>query len=324
MNIESIKPFFSIVIPLYNKEKSILNTINTVLGQSFQDFEIVVVNDGSKDNGPEIVSNISDSRIRIIHQENAGVSSARNVGIKESIGEYIALLDADDLWLENHLQNIHELIKKYPDFGLYACAYKTRIEGAQDRSIYVYGLPGDSDLVKIPNYFESVAYGDNLVCSSAVCIPRKIFVENDIWFPVGEKYGEDQYVWARVAVQFEISYCKIASAIYDQSAENNTIGAILEETEPHQSFYMIKELRGFIVDEKVMKGFDDYISKIFFQFPLRNMLYRSKLYGIKQVFVFPINKKHTLLLVSVFIVPKVIVGLARELKRWLIKLVKIL
>lgn len=67
-----------------------------------------------------------------------------------------------------------------------------------------------------------------------------------------------------------------------------------------------------------MKGFDDYISKIFFQFPLRNMLYRSKLYGIKQVFVLPINKKHTLLLVSVFIVPKVIVGLARELKRWFV------
>ena len=314
MNTESIKPFFSIVIPLYNKEKHILDTINTVLGQSFQDFEIVVVNDGSKDNGPEIVSNISDSRIRIIHQENAGVSSARNVGIKESTGEYIALLDADDLWLENHLQNIHELIKKYPDFGLYACAYKTRIEGAQDRSINVYGLPGDSDLVKIPNYFESVAYGDNLVWSSAVCIPRKIFVENDIWFPVGEKYGEDQYVWARIAVQFEIAYCKIASAIYDQSAENNTIGAIQQEVEPHNSFYMIKELRGFIVDEKVMKGFDDYLSKIFFQFPLRNMLYRSKIYGFKQIFIFPLNVKHVFILVFILVTPKWIVKILKMLK----------
>lgn len=313
MNTESIKPFFSIVIPLYNKEKNILDTINTVLGQSFQDFEIVVVNDGSKDNGPEIVSNLSDSRIRIIHQENAGVSSARNTGVKESTGEYIALLDADDLWLENHLQNIHELIKKYPDFGLYACAYKIRIEGAQDRSINVYGLPDDSDFVTIPNYFESVAYGDNLVCSSAVCIPKKIFIENDIWFPVGEKYGEDQYVWARVAVQFEIAYCKIASAIYDQSAENNTIGAILEETEPHQSFYMIKELRGFIVDEKVMKGFDDYLSKIFFSFPLRNMLYRSKIYGFKQIFIFPLNVKHVFILVFILVTPK-----------WLVKILKML
>src|SRR5690554_6360580 len=314
MNTESIKPFFSIVIPLYNKEKNILDTINIVLGQSFQDFEIVVVNDGSKDNGPEIVSNISDYRIRIIHQENAGVSSARNTGVKESTGEYIALLDADDLWLENHLQNIHKLIKKYPNFGLYACAYKIRIEGAQDRSINVYGLPGDSDIVKIPNYFESVAYGDNLVWSSAVCIPKKIFVENDIWFPVGEKYGEDQYVWARVAVQFEIAYCKIASAIYDQSAENNTIGAIQQEVEPHNSFYMIKELRVFIVDEKVMKGFDDYLSKIFFSFPLRNMLYRSKIYGFKQVFIFPLNVKHVFILVFILVTPKWIVKILKMLK----------
>lgn len=315
MNTESIKPFFSIVIPLYNKEKNILDTINTVLGQSFQNFEIVVVNDGSKDNGPEIVSNISDSRIRIIHQENAGVSSARNVGIKESTGEYIALLDADDLWLENHLQNIHELIKKYPNFGLYACAYKIRIEGAQDRSINVYGLPDDSDFVTIPNYFESVAYGDNLVCSSAVCIPRKIFVENDIWFPVGEKYGEDQYVWARVAVQFEIAYCKIASAIYDRSAENNTAAAIQQEVEPHKSFYMIKELRGFISDAKMLKGFDGYLSKIFFDFPLRNILHRSKVYGLRQAFSLKLNIRHRLIILFIFLLPKWLFSFLRKARR---------
>src|SRR5690606_35746528 len=267
MKPQSSKPFFSIVIPLYNKEKHILDTINTVLTQTFQDFEIVVVNDGSKDNSAKLVREISDSRVRLINQDNAGVSAARNTGIKEAAGEYIALLDADDIWLENHLENIHFLIKKFPDFGLYASAYKTRFLGVQDRSINVYGLPDGSDFVKIPNYFESVAYGDNLVWSSAVCIPRKIFVENDIWFPVGEKYGEDQYVWARIAVEFELAYCRVESAIYDQSTENNTISAIQNEIEPHKSFFMIQELRGFISDEEKIRGFDDYISKIFFSFP---------------------------------------------------------
>src|SRR5690606_30655868 len=145
MKPQSSKPFFSIVIPLYNKEKHILSTINTVLAQTFQDFEIVVVNDGSKDNSAKLVNEIQDPRVRLISQNNSGVSAARNTGIKEASGGYIALLDADDLWLECHLENIHTLIKKFPDYGLYACAYKIRVEGNQDRSINVYGLPGSSD-----------------------------------------------------------------------------------------------------------------------------------------------------------------------------------
>lgn len=315
MKTQLFKPFFSVVIPLYNKEKHILNTINTVLAQTFQDFEIVVVNDGSKDNSVTIVKDIIDSRIRIINQENSGVSAARNRGIKESKGEYIALLDADDLWLENHLGNLHKLIERYPDSGLYACAYKIRLKGNSDRGVITYGLPDDSDFVKIPNYFESVAYGENLVCSSAVCIPKNVFLEKDIWFPAGEKYGEDQYVWARIAVEFDISYCNIESAIYDQSAENNTIEAIHKEIEPHQSFYMIEELRGLINNKNMLKGFDEYVSKIFFNFPLRNMMYRNKSLGLKQTLTLNLKLRHKLTLLVVFLLPKRIVSLMRNIKR---------
>lgn len=314
MNIHS-KPFFSVVIPLYNKEKHIQDTINTVLAQTFQDFEIIVINDGSEDNSVKIVKDILDPRIKIVNQPNSGVSAARNRGIKESKGEYIALLDADDLWLRNHLANIHELIHKYPGLGLYACAYRVRVKGKQDRGIRVYGLPDDSDFVKISNYFESVAHGENLVWSSAVCIPKNIFLESDIWFPVGEKYGEDQYVWARIAVEFEISYCKIESAIYDQSAENNTIDAIHKEIEPHQSFYMIEELRGLINNKSMLKGFDEYVSKIFFDFPLRNMMYRSKSLGLKQTLTLNLKLRHKLTLLVVFLLPKRIVSLMRNIKR---------
>ena len=88
----------SVVIPLYNKEKQIKRTIQSVLTQTFQDFEIVIVNDGSTDNSTIEVEKIKDSRIRLIHQENAGVSAARNKGIEEAKYELIALLDADDEW----------------------------------------------------------------------------------------------------------------------------------------------------------------------------------------------------------------------------------
>lgn len=312
MKTQLFKPFFSVVIPLYNKEKHILNTINTVLAQTFQDFEIVVVNDGSKDNSVTIVKDIIDSRIRIINQENSGVSAARNRGIKESKGEYIALLDADDLWLENHLGNLHKLIERYPDSGLYACAYKIRLKGNSDRGVITYGLPDDSDFVKIPNYFESVAYGENLVWTSAVCIPKKVFLEDDIWFPVGEKYGEDQYVWARIAVEFEIAYCRIESAIYDQSAENNTINAIYKEVDPHQSFYLIEELRGLVTNKKMLKGFEHYVSNIFYGFPLRNMQYRSKWYGLKQALTLKIKLSHKLKLLVYFILPRRVIRLINK------------
>lgn len=94
-------PFLSVIIPLYNKELYIGKTIQSVLNQSFDDFEIVVVNDGSKDNSLEIVSNIKDNRIRIINQENSGVSTARNRGMAEACGEYFFFLDADDVLMDN-------------------------------------------------------------------------------------------------------------------------------------------------------------------------------------------------------------------------------
>lgn len=92
-------PYLSIVIPLFNKEKQIKRTIESVLNQNYKDFEIIVVNDGSTDNSLSIVESINDDRIRIVSQSNAGVSAARNRGLKEALGEYVFLLDADDCLL---------------------------------------------------------------------------------------------------------------------------------------------------------------------------------------------------------------------------------
>ena len=87
-------PFFSIIIPLYNKELFIKATINSVLNQTFNDFELIIVDDGSTDNSHQIVSKYQDSRILLIKQENQGVSEARNSGIKLSKSNYIAFLEA--------------------------------------------------------------------------------------------------------------------------------------------------------------------------------------------------------------------------------------
>lgn len=96
----------SIVIPLYNKEKQIAHTLQSVFAQTFQDFEIVIVDDGSTDNSVMEVKKFDDPRVLLIQQSNAGVSAARNRGIEEANGELIAFLDADDEWMPEFLQTI--------------------------------------------------------------------------------------------------------------------------------------------------------------------------------------------------------------------------
>lgn len=118
----------SIIIPLYNKEHCIRETLFSVLSQSYKDFEIVIVNDGSKDSSKEVVESIKDSRIRLINKENEGVSKARNRGIKEAKGEWILFLDADDLMCEGCLQALVDLSDKYPQANILSGNFITRTD----------------------------------------------------------------------------------------------------------------------------------------------------------------------------------------------------
>ena len=137
---------FSIVIPLYNKELSIKNTIQSVLNQTCQDFEIVVINDGSTDNGVKIVESIKDNRIRLIQQENQGVSAARNRGINEANYDWIALLDGDDLWEVNHLGEINKMMTLFPNEKVYV----TSFEYSDKRKMFRHLRK--SPIFKIDNY----------------------------------------------------------------------------------------------------------------------------------------------------------------------------
>lgn len=111
----------SIVIPLFNKGHVVVNTLRSVFAQTFQEFEVVVVNDGSTDNGVTLIeSNFHDSRLRIVNQENQGVAVARDRGVMEAKYQYIAFLDADDEWHQDYLKIMANVINQYPDAGLYS------------------------------------------------------------------------------------------------------------------------------------------------------------------------------------------------------------
>ena len=117
--------FFSVVIPLYNKADTIERAIRSVYGQTCHDFELIVVNDGSTDDSRSIVEKLSrEFSLRLVDKPNGGVSSARNAGAQVAQGEYIALLDGDDIWDENHLSCLKEIVQKYPGLGIIGTGYR--------------------------------------------------------------------------------------------------------------------------------------------------------------------------------------------------------
>jgi len=208
------KPFFSVVIPLFNKERFIKRSLDSVLSQTFSDFEVIVVDDGSTDHGPAIVERCRDPRVRLVRQPNGGVSVARNRGIAEARSEWIAFLDADDEYLPEFLQKVSLCIKKFPQAGA-VFARAAWIKGATQVNI-----PGDG--VKQPtllkDYLRFVALEKGYeMNSSAVAVRTDVF-ERSGTFPVGVKIGEDSDLWLRVAWTTAIAYIPEFLAVYHMEA----------------------------------------------------------------------------------------------------------
>ncbi|TYB76867.1 glycosyltransferase family 2 protein [Bizionia myxarmorum] len=211
-------PFFSIIIPLYNKEHFIVKTLQSALDQTYQDFEIIIVNDGSTDTSLEVATKIKDSRITIHTIKNQGVSHARNFGVSKATSEYIAFLDADDLWFPSHLESLKELIETYPNCGLYAKAYTKKLASITLESHYV-DIPENWNGI-VEDYFKS-SMVSCIAWTSAVVVPKNV-LENlgsfDEKITLGA--GEDTDLWIRIALNYKIAFSNQVSAIYNLHAEN--------------------------------------------------------------------------------------------------------
>jgi len=235
---------FSIVIPLYNKEKHIKNTLYSVLNQNYQSFEIIIVDDGSTDDSAEVVKSIKDERIKLIFQINQGVSSARNNGIKNAKYKYIAFLDADDFWYPNHLEELKNLIDIYPNNGFYSTSYEIQRDGKT--LVPDNGLGGDF-FGEVDGFFNSFSKGLSLVCSSTACV-HKDLLKNIDGFPVFAKKGEDVYAWIRLALIAKLAHSDSVTAVYYQDAENRNNTSLSGEIP-----YYVLWLDQIINDQKVGK-----------------------------------------------------------------------
>lgn len=199
------QPRISAVIPLYNKRAYVERAVASVLQSGYPAHDVIVVDDGSTDDGPQRVRAMGDPRVRLIRQPNAGVSAARNRGISEAGGDYVAFLDADDYWTPEYLPAIADLIARFPQCGLYATHFYYFRDDGFRQVPRLWGIKADSGPQQIERFFEIWGHGI-FFSTCSVVIPVRILRGFAISFPEGEQHGEDVDVWFRIAERWPIGF----------------------------------------------------------------------------------------------------------------------
>lgn len=206
----------SVVIPLYNKQYSIGATIESVLAQTYSDFEMIVVDDGSTDNSFDVASRFDDPRVRLIRKQNGGVSSARNVGVQNAMSQYVAFLDGDDLWEPGFLAEISKMLIDFPEAGIYGTSYCYLKHGLKERA--EKNLPeGFYGILDNSSWNHGHAF-----CSTAVCC-RKSAIDETGLFDERIAYGEDLDAWWRVMLKYPAAFSNKELAVYRFDEENRAM-----------------------------------------------------------------------------------------------------
>jgi glycosyltransferase involved in cell wall biosynthesis len=238
----------SVVIPLYNKEKSIVSTIESVVAQTYKDWELIIVDDGSTDNSLNVAHSFVNSLtpsfvIKIIHKENGGVSSARNRGVIEANGEYVAFLDGDDIWDKDFLKEMVKLIADYPEKSIYGLGCE------QIRR-------GEMPIIK-DNYYRGESawsYATMAFTGSSACVNKKDAIEVGL-FDTRMTHGEDLDMWWRLILLHGGASDKHPYAYYIQDAENRAMHR-LAPLQKHIPFYVDKFAEARAKDVKFRRFFD--------------------------------------------------------------------
>ena len=206
---------FSVIIPLYNKGPYLSKALASVMAQSFRDFELIVVDDGSTDDSFQVAQSVlknADVKHQLIRQENAGVSTARNNGVMAASGDYICFLDADDWWAPTFLERMDWLIHEYPDAGIYGTNYYV-VKNGRQRICVTTAKTG------YINYCRT--YAEKLqmpLWTGAVSIPRPVFCETGGFKP-HLKLGEDFDLWIRIALSHKVAFLDEPLAYYFQDSD---------------------------------------------------------------------------------------------------------
>lgn len=205
----------TVVIPLYNKQESIVKAITSILNQTYHNYKIIIINDGSTDNSFELARSIVDDRISVISQKNSGESAARNKGIELAETEWIALLDADDEYKPEFLSEMVKLMVEYPNADLIGAGYDIiKIDGIRQEATTMYA----SYKGYIENYYEMLCSGFPFNSSSVVLKKSKLIEIGG--FPIGVRNGGDISTWIKMFEVAKIYYTNKSLSIYHLDSEN--------------------------------------------------------------------------------------------------------
>lgn len=200
-------PRISVAVPLFNKRAYIADSLRSVARQSFTDYEIIVVDDGSTDGGAQVVAALNLPNLKLITQKNAGVSVARNRCLTESSSDFVAFLDADDVWREDHLKHLWELHTAFPGAGLLANSF-LEVSSVTDRA--------DTFAVRyreVGDFIAEAATGQVWVFTSAAMVHRERCLSVG-GFEAGENRGEDIDLWIRMGFQFPVAISSYIGSFY--------------------------------------------------------------------------------------------------------------
>ncbi len=187
----------SVVIPLFNKKKYLRKTLESVLAQDYENFEVIVVDDGSTDGSYELVENEFKKSVRLIKQRNAGPGPARNRGVNEARFDLIAFIDADDIWCEKHLSELVKLYENDPTAGLYSTKGKK-----------LAGIEADFFTPKYSGSWRYVDYVSELAAQTVIIHTSSVMLSKVDFLSVGGfrdfRPGQDVDLWLRLALQFPV------------------------------------------------------------------------------------------------------------------------
>ncbi|EDP71785.1 hypothetical protein FBALC1_04837 [Flavobacteriales bacterium ALC-1] len=244
-------PFFSVIIPLYNKAEYISDCIKSALSQTFEDYEIVIINDGSTDNSISVVEKFNSQKIQLFHQDNAGASIARNNGANLATAEYIAFLDADDVWKPNHLACIKASIDLYPNAGLFANNYFIKHNQNHIAPAKLNFNVIDKQPLVLDNFFKTSLY-DTVVWTSAAAIKKQKFIDYGMFNPLYLS-SQDLDLWIRIALKEPIVFNPEITMIYDKSIE----GSLGKYEDNDARYILFNSFREYEKDDIYLKKYLD-------------------------------------------------------------------
>lgn len=209
---------FSVIVPLYNKAPVVESTLRSILVDQKHVGEVIVVDDGSTDDGAAIVEAIADPRVRLIRRKNGGVSSARNIGLGVASFDWIAFLDADDLWLSDYLSTLESLSLSFPDCAMLATSFVRSDESGRETSPEGNWPIADGTSARIEDYYGLMA-GGHLCFTGSIAVRRSLIADHGLRFPEGEFLGEDLDFFTRSAELTAVALCNRPLVIYRDSTQ---------------------------------------------------------------------------------------------------------